>query len=254
MTPPASSPPASSVDRTPAISAAAEAWRDDLATHAASTYSQGGEDGVLRRLFERIGARHRVFVEFGAWDGLHLSNTANLRLHHGWTGLLMEGSDRADGTVVRRERVDAENVEALFDRYGVPVDFDLLSIDIDGNDYWVWKAIQRYRPRVVIVEYNVFFLPETAKTIAYDPAHGWDKERHPLYHGASLAAFDKLARSKGYRLAWTEPYCPNAIFVDGDALPGDVVLPDLAGWTRWDWPVEGYREPAPQPGGCWVEV
>ena len=232
----------------------AAAWRADLEAHAARVHSQGGVDGVLLRLFDRIGVRHRYFVEFGAWDGLHLSNTANLRLHHGWSGLLMEGSDRADGRLVRRERVDAENVESLFDRYGVPTGFDLLSIDIDGNDYWVWKAIERYRPRVVIVEYNVFFLPETAKTIAYDAHHEWDKHRYGLYHGASLAAFHKLARTKGYALAWTEPYCPNAIFVCEEALPAEVTLPTLAEWTRWDWPEDGYREPEPQPGGCWVEV
>lgn len=232
----------------------AEAWRADLEAHASSIYSQGGEDGVLLRLFERIGVAHRYFVEFGAWDGLHLSNTANLRLHHGFEGLLMEGSDRADGDLVKRERVDAENVEPLFEKYGVPRDFDLLSIDIDGNDYWVWNAIERYRPRAVIVEYNVFFMPETAKTIAYDPGHGWDKERYGLYHGASLAAFHKLAISKGYSLAYTEPYCPNAIFVRNELLPEDVTLPTLAEWTRWDWSEEGYVEPTPQPGGRWVEV
>ena len=229
-------------------------WRSDLESSAERVYSQGGEDGVLRRLFEKIGVRHRAFVEFGAWDGLHLSNTANLRLHHGWSGLLMEGSDRADGQLVRRERVTAENVEALFEAYGVPLDFDLLSIDIDGNDYWVWKAIERYAPRVVLVEYNVFFLPDTAKTIAYDPEHGWDKQHYGLYHGASLAAFDKLARSKGYRLVYTEPYFPNAIFVHERELPADTGLPTLAEWTRWDWPEDGYVEPTPQPGGRWVSV
>lgn len=217
-------------------------------------YSQGGEDGVLLRLFERIGARHRSFVEFGAWDGRHLSNTANLRLHHGWGGLLMEGSDRADGELVRREHVDAENIEALLGSYEVPEDFDLLSIDIDGNDYWVWNAIQSFTPRVVIVEYNVFFLSGTAKTIAYDPKHAWDKEHYGSYHGASLAAFQKLGRAKGYLLAYTEPYCPNAIFVHEDAFPSDIDVPTLAEWMRWDWPEDGYVEPPPQPGGCWVEV
>jgi hypothetical protein len=209
---------------------------------------------VLRRLFEHVGVAHRYFVEFGAWDGMHWSNTANLRLHHGWDGLLMEGSDRADGRLVQRERVDAENVETLFERYGVPREFDLLSIDIDGNDYWVWKAIQRYVPRVVIVEYNVFFRRETAKTIAYDASHGWDKERYGRYHGASLAALHKLGREKGYSLAYTEPACPNAIFVRDELLPEGLELPTLEDWTRWDWPVEGYVEPTPQPGGRWVEV
>ena len=231
-----------------------ERWRSDLEQSARSVYSQGGEDGVLQRLFERIGIRHRYFVEFGAWDGLHLSNSANLRLHHDWAGLLMEGSDRADGELVHRERVDAENIESLFDRYGVPWDFDLLSIDIDGNDYWVWKALDRYQPRVVIVEYNVFFRAETAKTIAYDADHGWDKEDFGLYHGASLAAFDKLARMKGYSLAYTEPYCPNAIFVRDNELPEGLSLPTLAQWTRWDWTEESYVEPPAPPGGRWVDV
>ena len=229
-------------------------WKKDLEAHARGVHSQGGEDGVLLRLFEKIGMRHSYFVEFGAWDGLHLSNTANLRLNHDWDGLLMEGSDRADGERVRRERIDAENIEALLAKYEVPVDFDLLSIDIDGNDYWVWRAIETHRPRVVIVEYNVFFMPETAKTIAYNADHHWDKERYGLYHGASLAAFEKLGREKGYALAYTEPYCPNAIFVAEEALPEAAVLPTLAEWTRWDWPEEGYVEPTPQPGGRWVEV
>jgi hypothetical protein len=229
-------------------------WAADLEAHAARVYSQGGEDGVLLRLFERIGTRDRFFVEFGAWDGVHLSNTANLRLHHGWSGLLMEGSDRADGERVKRERVDAENVEALFRRYDVPREFDLLSIDIDGNDYWVWKALESFRPRVVVVEYNVFFRPEMARTIAYDPRHEWDKERFGTYHGASLAAFEKLGREKGYALVYTEPYFPNAIFVRRSELPDGVVLPTLPELTRWDWPERDYVEPPPRPGGRWVDV
>jgi hypothetical protein len=229
-------------------------WQADLERHAAQVHSQGGEDGVLLRLFEKIGVRHRHFVEFGAWDGLHLSNTANLRLNHGWSGLLMEGSDRADGELVRRERVDAGNIESLFDQYEVPRDFDLLSVDIDGNDYWVWKALERFLPRVVLVEYNVFFLRETAKTIAYDPAHSWDRDNFGFYHGASLAAFEKLARSKGYILAYTEPFCPNAFFVLESELPAGAKVPNLAAWTRWDWSEESYVEPLAQPGGSWVEV
>jgi len=217
-------------------------------------YSQGGEDGVLLRIFETIGVRHRFFVEFGAWDGLHLSNTANLRLSHGWSGLLMEGSDRADGALVRRERVDPENVERLFESHGVPADFDLLSIDIDGNDYWVWRAIERFVPRVVVIEYNVFFRRGMARTIAYDALHEWDKTHFGSYHGASLTALEKLGRSKGYALVYTEPEGANAIFVQRSLLPAGIRLPTLAELTRWDWPAEGYVEPTPQPGRRWVEV
>jgi len=233
---------------------AVSAWQADLEAHAKQVYSQGGEDGVLLRLFEKLGARHRYFVEFGAWDGVHLSNTANLRLHHGWRGLLMEGSERADGQLVRRETVNAENIEALFDHYGVPRDFDLLSIDIDGNDYWVWKAIERYTPRVVIGEYNIFFQPETAKTIAYDPEHEWDRDHYKAYHGASLGAFEKLAEAKGYALVYTEPFCPNAIFVRRTELPAGLELPDNETWRRWRWPEASYIEPLARPRGRWVEV
>lgn len=229
-------------------------WKHDLESSAESLYSQGGEDGVLLRIFDKLGTHNRYFVEFGAWDGRHLSNTANLRLNHGWTGLLMEGSERADGELVRRERVDAENVEALFRRHGVPREFDLLSIDIDGNDYWVWRAIRSFSPRVVIVEYNIFFRPEMAKTIAYDADHEWDKACHGSYHGASLGAFERLGREKGYVLAYTEPYCPNAIFIREDALPPGTSLPDPVEWSRWDWPEATYVEPAARPGGSWVEV
>lgn len=229
-------------------------WQPDLERHARRVYSQGGEDGVLLRLFEILGPGQRYFVEFGAWDGVHLSNTANLRLHHGWSGLLLEGSDRADGQLVKREIVTAENIEALFDRYHVPCDFDLMSIDIDGNDYWVWNALERYAPRVVIAEYNPFFQPGMSKTIAYDPEHVWDRDGASAYHGASLAAFEKLAEAKGYALAYTEPYYPNAIFVQRSALPREVELPPNEAWWRWVWPAEGYIEPAAQPAGRWVDV
>ncbi len=231
-----------------------EDWKQDLESAAMQKYSQGGEDGVLLRIFEKIGVRHRYFVEFGAWDGLFLSNTANLRLHHGWSGLLLEGSKKADGKLVQRAHVDAENVDALFLEHGVPHDFDLLSIDIDGNDYWVWKAIESFSPRVVVMEYNIFFQPEMAKTMAYDSKHSWAHDHFALYHGASLAAFEKLGREKGYVLAYTEPYCPNAIFVRADELPEDEVMPSVSEWTRWDWPADGYVEPAVRPGGAWVDV
>jgi len=231
-----------------------EYWKDDLESYASSHFSQGGEDGVLLRLFERIGVAHRYFVEFGAWDGQHWSNTANLRINHDWQGLLMEGSDRADGSLVAREFVSADNIEALLAKYDVPSTFDLLSIDIDGNDYWVWKAISSYSPRVVIVEYNVFFRSTMAKVMAYDANHDWNKDHHARYHGASLAAFDKLAREKGYALLHTDVYCPNAIFVRRDLLAADVKLPSLAEFTRWDWAADSYVEPTPKPGGAWVEV
>ena len=199
----------------------------DLEAHSARIYSQSGEDGSLACLFDRIGAQTRYFVEFGAKDGVRDSNTANLRLHEGWKGLLMDGSrpDAAvDGGVVsdvtgarvQQAFVDVENINELFFRYGVPKQFDLLSIDIDGNDYWVWDALVDFRPRVVVIEYNIFFAPEERCTIPYDPSHRWDET---AYHGASLGALRALGSRKGYELVYTDPYAPNAFFVTRDALP-----------------------------------
>ena len=217
---------------------------EDLEAHESNVYSQCGDDGVLLRLFELLGVTNRRFVEFGAWDGVHFSNTANLRLHHDWSGLLMEGSDRADGQLVKRETIRAENVNELFRKYEIPRAFDLLSIDIDGNEYWIWEAVRDYRPRVVIIEYNIFFSIDVSKTMPYDAGHRWDET---MFHGASLAALRKLGRKKGYSLIHTDSYTPNAIFVEDAELPPEFVDLPIQQVASWDWkpgsepPIEGNR-------------
>ncbi len=219
----------------------------DLRNYESSTYSQCGEDGVLQRIFQVIGTRGEYFVEFGAWDGCHLSNTANLRINHGWRGLLMEGSERADGELVQREFVTAENVNALFSRYGVPETFDLLSIDIDGNDYWVWKAIEGFAPRVVVMEYNIFFALHTACTMPYDTGHVWDES---CYHGASLAALHKLGIEKGYTLVHADSWAPNAFFVLNSELPDEHRAMPIEEVTPWNFQLE----PASADDRPWVAV
>ena len=202
----------------------------DLRAHESRRYSESGEDGALEYLFDRLGHGGRYYVEFGACDGFDRSNTANLREHHGWTGLLMDGDPRGSD-LVRREFVTAENIEALLVRYGVPRHFDLLSIDIDGNDYWVWDAIQSFRPRVVLIEYNVFFPLDTAVTVPYDPVRRWDTS---TFHGASLAALRKLGRAKGYSLVHTDSWAPNAFFVESSRLAledRDRPISDVASWV-----------------------
>ncbi len=219
----------------------------DLRDYESRVHSQSGEDGVLARIFELIGVRTRYFVEFGAWDGVHLSNTANLRLNHGWQGLLMEGSGKADGRIVRREFVSAENVNALFARYAVPEVFDLLSIDIDGNDYWVWKALEDFTPRVVVLEYNIFFRLDEAKTMRYDAKHVWDETR---YHGASIAALQKLGEQKGYALVHADSWAPNAFFVKKSDLPEGYVQRPLEEITLWN----ACISPREFKGWDWVSV
>ena len=227
----------------------------DLEAHAECIYSQSGEDGALACLFEKMGERGRYFVEFGAKDGLKDSNTANLRLNAGWSGLLMDGAppvsdSKAEGFLsdvsgarVQQEFVDVENVNSLFARYAVPREFDLLSIDIDGNDYWVWDALVDFQPRVVVIEYNIFFAPEERCTIPYNPTHRWDET---AYHGASLGALSALGNHKGYELVYTDPYAPNAFFVKREALPSDwseVTLDRAARWGTLKAPPDPQRRP-----------
>jgi hypothetical protein len=234
-------------------------WFSDLEAHEAKVYSQSGEDGTLARLFDLIGSTNRVFVEFGAKDGVSLSNTANLRLHHGWTGLLMDGDPTesqpaaaelfADDTAarVREEIVTRENINDLLERYRVPRAFDLLSIDIDGNDYWVWKALEGYRPRVVLIEYNIFFHLGERRTIPYDPLHVWDES---AFHGASLAALRKLGSEKGYELVYTDSFAPNAFFVSSDELPEPWDPVSMRRAARWG---EFAERPDPRQT-AWLDV
>ena len=219
----------------------------DLRSHEDRVYSQGGEDGVIRRIFERIGVTNRYFVEFGAWDGEHLSNTANLRLHHGWSGLLLDcDSERRAGTLVQPGVVTPENVNQIFAGHGVPRDFDLWSLDVDGHEYWIWQALD-YRPRVVVIEYNIFFGLDVARTIAYRPDYEWDKSS---YHGASLAALAKLGRAKGYALVHTDSYTPNAFFIAEETLPEewrDLSIEQVAAWRYEGVPADTRERP-------WVRV
>ena len=179
-------------------------------------YSQNGEDGIIEAIVAAIGTTNRSYVEFGVEDGIE-SNTRSLMKHKGWTGLLMDGSHENPAINLHREFITAENIEALFAKHDIPREFDLLSIDIDGNDYWVWKAIERYRPRVVIVEYNACIPYAPAVTVPYDPEFSWDKTE---YYGASLSALVALGRTKGYTLVCTDHCGVNAFFVRDDLIAG----------------------------------
>lgn len=194
-----------------------------LAGHELKVFSQNGEDGVLAEIFHRTGTTTRWFVEFGIGSGLE-GNSVLLADVAGWEGLFIEGSpglhaqlndkySAIDRVRVACALVSAENVEHLFEAAGVPTDLDLLSIDIDGNDYWVWQAIARYRPTVVVVEYNGAIDPAARLVQPYEPGQGWDGTD---FYGASLGALDHLGTSKGYRLVHADLTGTNAFFVRDD--------------------------------------
>lgn len=173
--------------------------------------SQNWEDGMIHALFSLIGTTNKFYIEFGAEDGTEC-NTRQLR-KSGWKGLLMDGSNTNPAISLQQEFITAENIEDLFAKYNVPKHFDLLSIDIDGNDYWVWKAIEQYNPRVVIIEYNACIPYTPSVTIPYSAKFCWDKTD---FYGASLSALVKIGSQKGYHLIATDSRGVNAFFVKKD--------------------------------------
>ena len=187
----------------------------DLESREKKIRSQNGEDGVIEALFECIGETNRYFVEFGVEDATECNTSA--LLERGWQGLMMDSShvSKHPLATIRNEYVYAENINALFQKYSVPDQFDLLSIDIDGNDFWVWREIV-VRPRVVVIEYNASYPPHQCRTIVYQPLFQWTGTD---YFGASLLALQKLGQRKGYTLVHCERIGANAFFVANEALP-----------------------------------
>lgn len=173
-------------------------------------YSQHGESKILLSIFEKIKPKNNFAVEFGASDGFWLSNI-RMFLEQGWEGLQLEGSDRL-GDGVKKEFITKENINELFQKYNVPQDFDLLSIDIDGNDYWVWDSLNYY-PSVVIIEYNSNFTLDESFVMKYNPTHSF--EINNKSYSASLSALKKLGEKKGYFLTHEVAYC-NLIFVKNE--------------------------------------
>ena len=210
-----------------------------LERHGFKVWSQNDEDGILAEIFRRIGVTSRNFVEFGVAYG-HECNTLKL-LVEGWRGLWLEsGADNcerirrvfaaqlAEGRLeLRQASVTPDNIDALIAgaRVAGAGELDLLSIDIDGNDYHVLQALRSVRPRVLVIEYNGKFPPPMDVVPPYDPAHSWDGTD---YMGASLQAIATLAARRGYRLVATNITGVNAFFVRDDLAAGRFADGDAA--------------------------
>lgn len=176
-------------------------------------YSEHGEDGVLEKIFELVGVDSKFFVEFGVQDGTEC-NTRYFREQHGFKGLLMDLGYDNPSINLKQEYITAENINLLLEKHHVPENFDLLSIDIDSNDFYVWHAM-KHRPRVVVIEYNPNHAPNEDKVIVYDAKQAWDGTS---YFGASLLAMYKLGRLKGYSLVYAETGRCNLFFLRDDIL------------------------------------
>jgi len=203
-------------------------YRDQrhLVPYGYKTYSQTDEDGIIAEIFRRIGTGQQRFIEFGVETGIEC-NTMNL-LIQGWSGLWLDGSAQhlqkiserlgayqaAGQLVAAHAFIMAENINDLFVQNGFTGEIDLLSIDIDGNDFWVWQAINVINPRVVIIEYNATWRPPVAVVQPYQADSMWNG--HDNYFGASLEALEKLGRQKGYALVGCNYGGGNAFFVRND--------------------------------------
>lgn len=199
-------------------------------------YSQFEEDGILLFLFAVLGTRNKAFVDIGAGDGVVNSNCANLAINFGWHGLFIEKSLEWVQQGIRFygkhpdtflyppkfvcAQVTRENVNSLIQEAGLEGEVDLLSIDIDGNDYWIWEALDCIQPRVVIIETHVEFGAKSI-VVPYDPNYSYPGT-HQDYHGASPIAMAKLAKRKGYRLVGGIQYGFNTIYVQ-EGLQEDLI-------------------------------
>lgn len=188
-------------------------------------FSQFGDDGIIQYLINKLGIHDSAFIEFGV-ENYNEANTRFLLENNNWRGLVIDADptniEYIKGTqnywrhdfTARCSFVTAENINSIISDAGFIGNIGLLHIDIDGNDYWIWRAITVVRPTIVIVEYNSLFGVERSITIPYDPEFARHAKHHSnLYAGASLKALCQLAIEKGYRFIGSNSAGNNAYFV-----------------------------------------
>jgi hypothetical protein len=193
-------------------------------------FSQWGEDGIIQGLIKLLEPMPKIFIEFGVQD-YRESNTRFLLINNNWTGLIIDGSEdnikkikedniywqynlKADCSFI-----DKDNINSIFEKNGVKGDIGLLSVDIDGNDYWVWEAIDSVNPAIVVTEYNARFGAQSAVSVPYDPTFVRSSAHFShIYYGASLRAMCFLANKKNYLLVGCNEAGNNAFFIKKDLM------------------------------------
>ena len=195
----------------------------NLVDFAYNNFSQNGEDGIIQEILKRLGLQKSTkkwCVEFGAWDGIHLSNTFNLVLQ-GWNAVYIEGDKSRYKDLIRTSKkhpkifpinafvskeTNSQNcLDSLLEKTGIPFEFDLLSIDIDSHDLEVWESLKKYNPKI-IVEINSAYPPGIIK---------WHSNKHKNTNGNSFSATLIVAKDKGYELCC---HTGNMIFIKRDLI------------------------------------
>lgn len=200
-----------------------------------NVYSQWGEDGIIEKIFQLIGTQSKVAIEFGAYDGITYSNTANLWINDpDWKGILIESNTiffeqalknvSQYGCIMICESVGVgeQALESILQRQNIYTEVDLLSIDIDGNDYYIFQSLEHMRPRVIVCEYNLSI-----------PAHLDVYSDYGNNIGCSVAALQRIGNEKGYTLvSLTET---NAIFVINEEFSKFSTFDTERDHLRFDW-------------------
>jgi hypothetical protein len=195
-------------------------------------YSQWGEDGIIAYLVSKLNIENNIFIEFGV-ENYTESNTRFLLKQFNWSGLVIDGSKENIDYIKKDEImwkynltplqafITKDNINDLISSYTTEKDIGLLSIDIDGNDYWIWESIEVINPRIVICEYNNLFGGEQSVTIPYDPFFVRNELHYSnLYFGCSISALKNLATKKGYSFVGSNSAGNNAFFIRNDLREG----------------------------------
>lgn len=213
-----------------------------LLNYRRDVYSHDGEDGIVEKILEFIPDKNRWCVEFGAWDGIYLSNTRNLIVNNKYSAVLIEGSATKYEELKRNNQQfesviplcrfvgfsHDDNLDVILHSTQIPKDFDFLSVDVDGNDYHIWKAMSEYMPKLVCIEFNPT-IPTFSKFVQEPDLN--------VTRGASLSALNDLAKEKGYELVCVTSV--NAFFVKREYYRSfklesnspEVLRTDLSGLT-----------------------
>lgn len=193
-------------------------------------FSQFGEDGIIDFLVNKIQIKNKIFIEFGVED-YEEANTRFLLEGKNWRGLIFDSSNQninkikkqdyywRNNLIAKKEFITAENINELIDQNLEDQEIGLLSIDVDGNDYWIWKSLKTIDPTIVVIEYNARFGFEEALVVPYSEKFNRKIAHYStIYFGASLKALYELAKSKGYSLVGTNLNGNNAFFVKNSEI------------------------------------
>ena len=195
-------------------------------------FSQFGDDGILQYLIKNIDIKNKTFVEFGV-ENYEEANTRFLLENNNWDGLIIDSSSKHISHIkkqnyywkfklkVQESFITIENINNTLEKNKINGEIGILSIDIDGNDYWIWKAINQVDPQIIVIEYNARFGKTNSVSIPYEEKFNRsnNKKSKNIIYGASLEALHKLGKSKGYSLIGTNLNGNNAYFIKNNLLP-----------------------------------